>query len=72
MFTEKEKQIITALLEEELNYTINYGNARDEVISSYSDSLLTMLMKMRSDASRIRKNRVFDFVRGDLASRQLV
>ncbi|HPM42313.1 MAG TPA: hypothetical protein PLV52_00555 [Candidatus Omnitrophota bacterium] len=71
-FTEKERQIIKALLEEELNYTLNCGNIQDEVISSYSGSLASILMKMNEDAFKIPKNRCFDFVRGNLASRQLV
>lgn len=71
-FTEKEKQIIKALLEEELNYTLNCGNIQDEVISSYSDSLASILMKMNEEMFRIPKNRCFDFMRGNLASRQIV
>lgn len=71
MFTEKEKQIIKALLEEELNYIINYGDARDEVISNYSGSLVAILMKMNSNAPRMHRNRIFDFVRGDPAKRRL-
>lgn len=72
LFSEKEKQIINALLEEELNYTLNCSDSNDPVISGYSDSLARMIMKMNEELFRVPKNRCFDFMRGNLASRQLV
>lgn len=72
IFTEKEKQIINALIEEELNHTISYGDINDAIIASYSDSLARILMKMNEGRPRAPKNRCFDIVRGDLTSRQLI
>lgn len=72
LITEKEKRIINALIEEELNHTINHGDMNDAIIASYSDSLAKILMKISEDAFRVPKNRCFDLVRVDLASRQLV
>lgn len=73
MFTEKEKQILNALLEEELNYVINNGDELDEIVSSYSRSLMTILMKMNTRTfGAIKTNRISTFMRGNFASRQLL
>ena len=72
IFTEKERQIINALLEEELNYTMNHDEEDNGVIASYSGSLASILMKLNERVSSMPKNRCFDFMSRKLAARQLV
>lgn len=72
MFTEKERQIINALIEEELTYAINHGDINDVIIASYSDTLAKILMKMNEGEPRAPKNRCFDFVRDSSGVRQPV
>lgn len=72
ILTDKERQIINALIEEELNCTINCNDASDGVIASYSNSLATILMKLNEKSFRMPENKCFYFVSRELTSRQLV
>ena len=71
LLTEKEKRIVNALLEEELNCTMDCGAAKDETIEAYSKSLTTILMKLNEKSFRTPQNKCFYFVSREVGGRQL-
>lgn len=71
VFTEKEKLIINALLEEELDCAMHYGNSSDSLIESYSQSLSTIMRKLNEKSFRTPKNKCFYFVSREHTTRQL-
>ena len=71
VFTEKERQIINALLEEEIDCTVRYGKSIDEVITNYSQSLESILKKVNEKAFRAPMNRYASFMSRRFADKQL-
>ena len=72
VFTEKEKRIINALLEEELNHIFTSAEANSGVMASYSGSLTSIMVKLNDRSFRMPKNRISDYMSRQLAARQLV
>ena len=72
VLTEKEKRIINALLEEELNYIFTSAEANNGVMASYSNSLTSIMVKLSDRSFRMPKNRIADYMSRQLAARQLV
>lgn len=51
MFSEKEKSIMRALIEDEMEHIISHGKNRDALLSRYCSSLTTMLSKLEIENS---------------------
>jgi hypothetical protein len=72
VLTEKEKRVMNALLEEELNYILTSAEANNGVMASYSGVLTSIMVKLNERSFRMPKNRISDYMSRQLASRQLV
>ena len=72
MFTEKEKIIMQALLEDEIKTISDQQDSNDTVFAQYSNTLAKILLKMKLNDCDNLDNECYNIINREFASRQAV